>query len=216
MAAAPGARLRQTWLGPAPIAISLGRHSVDRCAPKVETANVLGDIPLRDILEVAVEDTNALDRRVLEAAEVQAVWALLARHALHLDIARHRSERAFGAFFIVEVDRQHRVGDLSDGHVAHVDVVKQAAAHRVVLETQRTVESWTIHAAVVGEYVPTAARDLAPDRDAAMAITHLAVAHDDVLARHVEPTSIGVAPGFDRDAIVASVEHTTIDQHVAA
>ena len=43
----------------------------------VETVHVLDDVALRDVVEVAVDDAHVLDRRVGEAAEIEAVWALL-------------------------------------------------------------------------------------------------------------------------------------------
>ena len=49
-----------------------------------------------------------------------------------------------------------------------------------------------------------------------MAIFHSAVADDDILGRSSETPAVGVAAGFDRDAIVTGIEVAALDEHVAA
>ena len=69
-----------------------------------------------------------------------------------------------------------------------------AAAHGVGLQPQHAVEVRTVHPAVFGEDVAHAAGDLAADGDAAVAVLHLAVADDDVLARHVDAPAVALRP----------------------
>src|SRR5262249_18433888 len=102
-------------------------------------------------------------------------------YSAHLDVARDWFKVALRTFLIVEVDRQHRLRDLADSDVAHVDVLERPTAHRVVLESKRAIQARAIHSAVVGKHVSTIARDLAADGYAAMSIAHIAIANDDVL-----------------------------------
>src|SRR4051812_35056955 len=113
---------------------SLRRGPVDGRSREVESANVLDDIALRDVIEVAIDDANVLYRCVCETAQIDAVHAPFTRHPLDRDVAGDRRERALVTFFVIEVDREDGIDDLSDGYIAHVDVVQQATAHRVVLE----------------------------------------------------------------------------------
>jgi hypothetical protein len=47
-----------------------------------------------------------------------------------------------------------------------------------------------------------------------MAVSHSAAPDDDVLSWHVDPSTISVPSGFDRDAVVPSIEITTLYQNV--
>src|SRR5262249_45067326 len=161
------------------------QSSVDANVGQREVAHVLHDARLFNAVERAVRDADVRDRRSLVAFEQQRVLALLARHAADLDVAQHRRERAGVPFLVVEVGGDDRFSDLADGDVAHRDALDDAAALGVGLEPQHAIETRTVHPAPFSEDVPRAARDLAADHDAAVAVTHLAVADDDVLDRLV-------------------------------
>src|SRR5262249_733015 len=90
------------------------------------------------------------------------------------------------------------------------------AALGVRLEAEHAIEPGAVHAAALDEDVSRAARDLAADDDAAVAVLHLAVAHDDVLDRRVDAAAVGVSSRLERDAVVAGVEAAALDQDVAA
>src|SRR4029079_1102978 len=134
----------------------------------------------------------------------------------HVHVAQDRRIGAVAPLFVVEVGGDDRFGHLADGDVAHGDALDQPAAGRVGLEPQHAIEARAVHAALLREDVPRAAGDLAADDDAAVPVAHVAVADDDVLDRRVQPPSVVVAAGLERDAVVAGVERALLDQHVAA
>src|ERR1043166_5373527 len=72
-----------------------------------------------------------------------------------------------------------------------------------------------VHFAVLGEDIANAAGIFAAQHHAAVAVHHHAIANDQIFRRHIDPASVGVLAGFDRDAIVAGVEDTFFDQHIA-
>src|ERR1051326_5852433 len=84
---------------------SSSRDSVDRRARQIEPAHVLDHVALRDIVEMTINDTDGLDGRVREAAEIDAVHALLARPAPARPVTSHRREPAFVSFLVIEIDR---------------------------------------------------------------------------------------------------------------
>src|SRR5439155_18402762 len=94
------------------------------------------------------------------------------------DVADDRREWTFLAFFIIEIDGQHRVAHLTNLDVPKIEILEPAAAQRVVLETQRHPEIRTVHMTVFSEYVANPGRDLASYGDAAVAVLHLAAADD--------------------------------------
>src|SRR5690606_1964015 len=106
--------------------------------------------------------------------------------------------------------------DLTHGAVPHVDFLDHAAAARVGLEAQAALQVRAVHAAVLGEDVPRATRDLAADGHAAVTVLHVAVAYDHVLDGGGEPPAILVASRLQRDAVVPRVEVAVLDEHVAA
>src|SRR5690349_13250366 len=73
---------------------SFCQDSVDRRARQIEPAYILDDVALRDIVEVTINDADILDGRLREAAEIHAVHALLARHALDRDVTGDWRESA--------------------------------------------------------------------------------------------------------------------------
>src|SRR5687768_18599698 len=101
----------------------------------------------------------------------------------------------------MKIDREHRVSDLTDRHVAHVDMLDHPAACGVVLEPQRRVEIRAVHLASLGVDVPHASGVLAAERHAAMPVLHAAVPYDVVLTWLCKAASIGFATGFHRDAV---------------
>src|SRR5262245_12408638 len=102
--------------------------------------------------------------------------------------------------------------NLADFDVAEVQGLQPPAARRVVLHAQSVVEVLAVEFAVLREQISHAAGDLAADRDSAMPIFHATTLHDDVFSGRVETTPVSVAPGFDRDAVVASIEVTIFNQ----
>src|SRR6185503_1663093 len=120
------------------------------------------------------------------------VFAPGAVQAIYGVIANDGRERSLSTFFVIEVDRDHRMRDLTDLDVSEVQVFEQTAAHRVVLNAQCVIEIGTIELAVLGEQIAHAARDLTTHCDAAMTVLHLTTLHDDVLSRRVKSSSVGV------------------------
>src|SRR5262249_57713521 len=109
------------------------------------------------------------------------------------------------------VGRDDRFGDFAGRAVAEGDGLDRPAALGVRLEAEHAIEPGAVHSAALDEDVSRAARDLAADDDAAVAVLHLAVAHDDVLDRRVDAAAVGVSSRLERDAVVAGVEAAALD-----
>src|ERR1017187_6450697 len=71
-----------------------------------------------------------------------------------------------------------------------------------------------VHPAILGKHVADVAGAFAAHGDAAVAVLHGAVLHDEVLAGRVQAAAIGIAPALDGDAIVAGIEGAAVDQHI--
>src|SRR6185436_14198165 len=133
-----------------------------------------------------------------------------------VDVAHHGTLWTIGAFFIIEVDLQDRVGDLTDFHVAEVHVFDGSAAHCIGLEAQRLIQTRAGQFAVLGEHVPDSARHFTSDSDAPVTILHFAIPDDHILRWDGNPAAISIPPGLDGDAIVPGIEGTVFDQDIAA
>ena len=73
---------------------------------------------------------------------------------------------------------------------------------------------WTVHRAVFDEHIANAATHFTTQYHAAVAVLHLTIANNYVFTRHANSPTIRVAPRFDGNAVIASVEVTFFDQHV--
>src|SRR5947208_2297298 len=60
------------------------------------------------------------------------------------------------------------------------------------------------------------ARDLAADRDAAVAVLHRAIPDDDIFNRDADAPPVIVTAGFQSDAIIAGIERAIFDQDITA
>src|ERR1017187_10222276 len=169
---------------------------------------------LGGVFKSAILQPDVGNGSVLVAANQPRVGALANLQIQHFDVAHYRSERPLGAFLVGEIDFDGRGRHLSALHVAHVDVLDYAAAHGVVLEAQNAVQVRTVHPAILGKHVADVARAFAAHGDAAVAVLHGAVLHDEVLAGRVQAAAIGIASALDGDAIVAGIEGAAVDQHI--
>src|SRR5215472_19353141 len=100
-----------------------------------------------------------------------------------------------------------------------MEILGDAAAIEIGLDTDRDVERvrrivLVLHCEVFGKDVLDAAGELTAERNAAVPAVHRAVTNDMVLRR--AEFGIVVFAGFDRDAVVASVERHTVDKNVTA
>ncbi len=145
--------------------------------------------------------------------DLHSIFALLTGDVLKVDVA-HCGQIAAAAnlvVLIVEVDFQHRLGALSHGDVACVDVFDHAAAASVGLYAYHSLKAGTVHLVVLGEHVAASAGNLTADNHTAVSILHLAVADDDVLARLVPQSSVVVSSALYGNAVVAGVEEAVFD-----
>src|ERR1051325_6517963 len=192
------------------------RLAVDEYVAKHNVLHALKDVRLRHVIESAIFYQDVCDLRILEAAHVEGILALPADHIFHADVAHDGSEAALLPFLVIEINGDDSVGDLAHHDIPHVDVFEQAAAHGVVLKTQSAVEVGAVHTTVLREDVADAARNLAPDSDAAVPVLHPATLNDDVLGGDVDAPPVRVPPALDRYAVVARVEGAVLDEHVQA
>ncbi len=146
---------------------------------------------------------------------MHSIFALLTGDVLKVDVA-HCGQIAAAAnlvVLIVEVNFQHRLGALSHGDVACVDVFDHAAAASVGLYAYHSLKAGTVHLVVLGKHIAASAGNLTADNHTAVSILHLAVADDDVLARFVPQSSVVVSSALNGNAVVAGVEETVLDEH---
>src|SRR5262245_52231859 len=118
---------------------------------------VLDHTRSRDFFEHAVLQVNVCDWRLLESTKVQGVLALPHFQIANADGSSDRCEAALVALLVIEVDRNRRVGDLTDLHIPHVDLLDQTAAHGVVLKPEHTIQVWAVHVTVLGKHIPDTA-----------------------------------------------------------
>ena len=176
-------------------------------------------VALGNAVEAAVLHHHVVDiADGVEADDQGAILRLLAGDILHIDLA-HRGVEASAAnlvVLVVEVNLQHGLLALAHLDVLHVDVLDDAAATRVGLDTQYALQAGRVHHAVVGKHILAAAADLGAHDHAAVAVFHLAAADDDVLRRHVALAAVAVAAALDGYAVVAGVEEAVFYQHAVA
>src|SRR5262249_40049074 len=156
-------------------------RAIDSNVAHRDVADVLYDIRLCHATEVTVDKQNFFDRRILESAKIKSILRLLRAKFLDAHIADHGAKAARFAFFIVEVDRDRGIADLTHGDIAHVDILDQAATHGVVFQTDRDIEFRAVHLTTLGEHSVYAARNFTADGNSAVPIFHMAIADDDVL-----------------------------------
>src|SRR6185437_15966193 len=123
----------------------------------------LPDIGLGDVRELAIRDFYAADRRIGVASQVERVFALLTRDVLHHYVAHYRLERSALAFFVEEVDIDHRLRHLADRRVREVDIFNDTATMRVRFDAKRAIQMRAVHPVVVDEDVADAAGNFAAD-----------------------------------------------------
>src|SRR5262245_5762933 len=193
-----------------------GRIDVDAVVAQRQPLDMFADVRLRHAVEGTVDQRDVADGRAREAAQVQRVFRPLGPHPLHEQVADDWREAALVGFFVIEVDPEYGLRNLPDFQVADEDVFDHVAAHRVVLDPDRDVELRAVELTVFSEYVADPGGGFAADRDGAMSVFHVAAANYDVLRRHPDTAAVGIASGFDRDAVVTGVEEAVLDEHVAA
>src|SRR5450759_3780012 len=114
--------------------------------------------------------------------------------------------RPVGAYLVEEVDQEPLLRYLGDRRVAQVDVLNETAAKRVRLEPQRDIQVGAAHLQVLGEDVAHSPSHLAADGDAAVAVGEGALADENILRRHVDPSAVGILAGLDGDAVITGVK----------
>src|SRR5439155_8530715 len=127
-------------------------------------------------------------------------------HPFHEHVAHHGYERPAFARFVAQIDFDRCQLHVADLDVAHEDILDEATAHGIRLQAQTALELGAVETALLCENVSRAARDFAPDRDAAVTGLHLTTADDDVFDRNIQAPAVRIASRLQGDAIVAGVE----------
>src|SRR5581483_5853723 len=187
-----------------------------------------GDVPERNLPGVlhlfghidatkrAVGEADLINHGAGEAGDPHHARARSALHVFDHDVADDGAVRPGSPRFVKEIYPQDRFGPAAALDVTHKDVLDAAPAAGVRFEAQRAFQVRAVHPAVLDKHVAHAARHLAAHHDAAVPILHRAVADDYVFSGRGDAAAVVVAPGLDRDAIVARVKDAVLDQHVAA
>src|SRR5439155_18448628 len=136
-------------------------------------------------------------------------------HPLHHHVA-DGGDVGSGFRFVTQINLDGRQLNAADLNVADEYILHDAAAHGIRFHPQPAFQLRAVEFAPFCINVSSAAGDLAADGDAPVAGFHLTSPNDHVLDRNVDAAAVSVASGFQRDAIVASVEHAILDQYVAA
>src|SRR5262249_18398309 len=177
-----------------------------------QALDVLQNIGVTDILKNTVLNQHTLDRRIRQALQIKRPFAPAALEAANHNVAQDRDERTVLAFLIIEIYRYYCFRNLANLNASEVEVLKESAANRIVLESEGLVQAWAIHYTLFCEYISDPAGDFAADGDAAVSLFHLASTNDDVLRRHGQAAAIVIASRLDGDTVVASAEVTIANQ----
>ena len=108
----------------------------------------------------------------------------------------------------VGVDLEHPQ-HLGRGHVLHGHVLDEATPAVVRLDVEQPIDL-VAGMAVVHVHPADAAGHRAADSQQAVALDHLATAHDDILRGHVQRPAVLVAAGLDHHGVVALVESAVL------
>src|SRR3954447_19409577 len=190
--------------------------TVDRDVLQDEQPHVLDDARLLDVVEPAMLEPDRPDRVLRVAAQVERARTASRGEAGHVDVADDRPVRAASTLLVEVVDQHDTVGHARYLDISHIDLLDHTAAVGIGFDPYRDLEFRAFHQQVLGKDVVHTAGFLAADRESAVAVLHVAVADDDVLAREVAGDAVATAARLERDAVVAGVERAAFDQHVVA
>ena len=174
------------------------------------------DIGFLDVIEDAIFQVDTGNRRAFVTADRQGVFAFAAGDVLHVDVANGRRKLACVTFAVIEVDLEHRLGDLADFDVSHVDVFDCPSAYGVGFDPQGPVQVRAVHRAALGEDIPGASCHFTADNHATVPIFHLAISNNDIFAGHIHTPTVVVSARLDGDAVIPRVEIAAVDENVPA
>jgi len=181
-----------------------------------ETVDVLYDGILFWILEPTVPKTDVADRVVFVPTEIERVLAVLDGKVLNGDILYSGVVIAAISLPVEEVDLERSTINLPNLRVLEVDVLYVSSSDGIRLDAETPFEVRATHPVIDRKHVLHATGHLAADDHSTVAIFHMALTNDNVTSRNANPAPIGVPPCLQRDAIVASIERTTLDHDVLA
>ena len=181
-----------------------------------------------DAVELTVLDGDVIDGvgqlRILIANNHHAVFRLLAGNILHRHVADGGVEATAAnlTWFIVGVQFEDSLATLTNGNVAHIDVLNDTATTGVRLDAEYTVETGRVHLAILGIDILATAGNLRADDYTTMTVVHLTITDNDVLrgasGKFALTTlaSVVVTAALDGDTVVASIEIAVFDKDAVA
>ena len=179
----------------------------------------LDAVALAHTVEAAVLDVDVVDvAEAVECDDQHTILRLSAGDVFEVDVA-HGGVVAPAAnlvVLVVEVDFQYALLAHAHLNITHVDVLNDATAAGVGLDAHDAIQVGRVHHVVLRIDVAATTRNLRADDHTAVAVLHLAVADDDVLAGAVPEPSVAVASALDGDAVVARVEEAVLNEHAVA
>ena len=153
---------------------------------------------------------------IVKTVDKHTILTLLAGDIAHINIS-HRGDVAALCLLvrlIREVDAHHSLTALADGNIADIDILGDTSTAGIGLDTEHAVEIRRVHLTVLSKDILHSTGDFGTYDDAAVAVLHLTVADDDVLAWYIPLQAVLVAAALDGYTIVASVESTVLDDNV--
>ena len=104
--------------------------SVNFYIAQSDLLRIFKNVLLRNTTKVTILNRHICDWRILKAPKVQRVFSLLRLQIANVDIAHYRSEFSGFTLFIIKVDCDRCVRNLSDSDISQVNVLEQSAASR--------------------------------------------------------------------------------------
>src|SRR5690625_5072512 len=153
---------------------------------------------------------------MLETGHVQRTPRAADPDVSDVDVAYPRGARPVEPLTPVQVAADKLTLHLGGVHVLDVDVLHVATTSCVGLDVQAVPEVRRADPAAAHVHVAHPAGQLAADGERAVLHHHGAVFDDHVPARLVDPFTVVLATGLDRDRVIAHVEVAAAHHHVRA
>lgn len=179
---------------------------------------VFDDIFLLHLAEGAVGDMDIAYRLVASPFDINGISAALAFHMIDIDAIQRGRKTAISVLAspVEHIDPDHGFPYPPYLDPPEIKMLQYTAPASVGFDTDRTIQVFAIHAAILNKYVFYSAGSLTSNDHATMPVLHFAVFYNDVPGRDVNPPAILIAAAFDGDAIIPVSKGTVPDQYPVA
>lgn len=131
--------------------------------------------------DITVAESDAVNSHcIVRAIYVNHIAALLAGNILYCDVFEIQRERSFGNTAVAELDSKDCKVALTNGDVACIHILNTATSLRIGLDADDALEMRGIHLTVLYPKILETTGNLASYGNTGVAVSHDAVAYDDV------------------------------------